>query len=311
MIKVDNLVKYFGNTKALDNISFKVHQGEILGFLGPNGAGKTTTMRILTGYMAPSTGKVIIDEKSIRNNQMEVKAKIGYLPENNPLYNDLKVWENLKFFAKIKGISPENVNKKIREIIEVCGLKEVINKNISNLSKGFRQRVGLAQAMLNDPEILILDEPTSGLDPNQIVEIRNLIKRIGEKRTVIISTHILSEVQATCSRIIIINKGKIVAEGSPDELRKREEGVSQIEVSILGNKEEVLNTFSSEEAVKEAKFVNDVGGGVLTYRLLFKEGRVDNPNIFVFDTVVKNSWKIIEMSERKKSLEDAFRSLTK
>src|SRR5436309_2153162 len=216
-IRVSNLTKYYGNSLAVDNISFEVNKGEILGFLGPNGAGKTTTMKIVTTYMPPTSGEVKIDGLDIEESSLEVRRKIGYLPELNPLYLDMNVIEYLDYVAALDGIPEDKIKKKRNEMISVCGLESVKNKDIGELSKGFKQRVGLAQAMISDPEIIILDEPTSGLDPNQIIEIRNLIKKLGKQKTVILSTHILSEVQATCNRVIIVNKGKIAADGSPEE----------------------------------------------------------------------------------------------
>ncbi len=219
-IVVNNLTKKFGSQRAVDNISFEVKTGEILGFLGPNGAGKTTTMKILTCYMAPSDGDAKINNLSILESQDEIKKKIGYLPENNPLYFDMPVLDYLKFVADLQGVQKDKIQDRIAEMVYVCGLNVEKHKKIGELSKGFRQRVGLAQAMIHDPEILILDEPTTGLDPNQIVEIRKLIKELGKQKTVILSTHILPEVEATCDRILIINNGKIVADGTSDMLRQ-------------------------------------------------------------------------------------------
>jgi len=231
-IVVNNLTKKFGSQRAVDNISFEVKTGEILGFLGPNGAGKTTTMKILTCYMAPSDGDAKINDLSILEYQDEIKKKIGYLPENNPLYHDMPVLDYLKFVADLQGVPKERIQNRITQMVHVCGLNVEKHKKIGELSKGFRQRVGLAQAMIHDPEILILDEPTTGLDPNQIVEIRKLIKEIGKHKTVILSTHILPEVEATCDRILIINKGKIVADGTSDMLRKRARGEEMVRIQI-------------------------------------------------------------------------------
>jgi len=208
-IAVRNLTKLYGDEKAVDDISFDVGTGEILGFLGPNGAGKTTTMKIITCYMPQTAGSVEVDGLSTLDHSMEVRRKIGYLPELNPLYLDMNVLEYLEYTARLHGLRNKQLRQRQNEMVEVCGLQDVRHKDIGELSKGYRQRVGLAQSMIHDPEVLILDEPTSGLDPNQIVEIRNLIRRLGSAKTVILSTHILSEVQATCNRVIIINEGSI------------------------------------------------------------------------------------------------------
>ena len=214
-IIVTNLTKSYGSVKAVDDISFEVHHGEIVGFLGPNGAGKTTTMRMLTSFLSPTSGSVSIEGKDIKEFSLETRKLIGYLPEQNPLYHDMNVMDYLEFTARLQGVPKTNTAKKVREMIGVCGLSTVKHMDIGQLSKGYRQRVGLAQAMIHDPKILIMDEPTSGLDPNQIVEIRNLIRQLGREKTVILSTHILPEVQATCNRVLIISHGKIVADGTP------------------------------------------------------------------------------------------------
>lgn len=211
MIKLEGVTKRFGDVVAVDDVSFEVISGEIVGFLGPNGAGKTTTMRLITGFLAADTGSITVEELDVQAEPVKVKQKIGYLPEDNPLYPYLQVEEYLKFIAEVRQLS---LNDYYDRLISVCGLKQVLHKSISQLSRGFRQRVGLAAAMIHNPAVLILDEPTSGLDPNQIIEIRSLIKELGQEKTVILSTHILSEVEATCDRIIIIDKGRIVGQGT-------------------------------------------------------------------------------------------------
>ncbi|MCW9065262.1 MAG: ATP-binding cassette domain-containing protein [Ignavibacteriaceae bacterium] len=258
-IVVNNLTKKFGSQRAVDNISFEVKTGEILGFLGPNGAGKTTTMKILTCYMAPSDGDAKINNLSVLESQDEIKKKIGYLPENNPLYFDMPVLDYLKFVADLQGVPKENIQNRIAEMVYVCGLNVEKHKKIGELSKGFRQRVGLAQAMIHDPEILILDEPTTGLDPNQIVEIRKLIKELGKQKTVILSTHILPEVEATCDRILIINNGKIVADGTSDMLRKRASGEEMVRVQIreFENKDSVVIGLKALDSVAIVDFVKE------------------------------------------------------
>ncbi len=217
VIKFANISKNFGSTKALKKISFKIKKGEIVGLLGPNGAGKTTAMRIMLGLLSPSKGKLTINKLNIKNKALEIKEKIGYLPENNPLYEDFKVWEYLKFVSDIRKV---DFVKSLKKVADDCGLKNVLSKKIDHLSRGYKQRVGLAAALIGNPEILVLDEPTVGLDPNQIVEIRRLIKKLSRKKTVILSTHILSEVQAVCQKAIIIHKGKIVASESIKKLTK-------------------------------------------------------------------------------------------
>src|SRR5436190_16948604 len=224
MIEVEGLTKNYGAFRAVDKVSFSVKRGEVLGFLGPNGAGKSTTMKILTCYLSPTAGRAVVAGHDVFSESLEVRKRIGYLPEDTPIYRDMTVLEFLQFAADMRGMERSKSQGRIREIGQRCGLTDVAGKLVGELSKGFRQRVGLAQAMLHDPDIVILDEPTSGLDPNQIVEIRSLIKEIGKEKTVILSTHILPEVQATCSRVIIISGGKLVADGTPDELQARERG---------------------------------------------------------------------------------------
>jgi ABC-2 type transport system ATP-binding protein len=298
MIKISNLTKEYNGVKALDNISLEVQQGEILGFLGPNGAGKTTTMKIITGFIAPTSGKVLIDNNNVQEDSLAIRRKIGYLPENNPLYDDMRVHEYLEFIAGMRELRDNN---KIEQIINTCGLSSVINKSIEELSKGFRQRVGLAAAMLGDPEILILDEPTSGLDPNQIVEIRKLIKKIGEKKTVILSTHILSEVQATCDRVVIINNGKIAASGTIEEIAKQAQGKEEIYLQIKGPAKIFRELAKIKKIIKIEEQDNYL-------KLQIEKGADVRENIF--DCVVANKGKILEMRKISVSLEDVFRELT-
>ncbi|MDD4271929.1 MAG: ATP-binding cassette domain-containing protein [Patescibacteria group bacterium] len=227
MIEIKNLTKKFDQNLALDDISFSVEKGEILGFLGPNGAGKSTTMKIIASFWLPTSGQVLIDGLDASEDSLSARKKIGYLPETVPLYEDMRVFEYLKFIAEIRGLDKSKTKNRVKEVVSICGLNKVLRQPIEELSKGFRQRVGLAQAIMHSPDILILDEPTTGLDPNQIAEIRDLIKTIGREKTVIFSTHILSEVSATCDRVIIINCGKIVGQGSPAELADKYGGLEQ------------------------------------------------------------------------------------
>lgn len=309
MISVQNLTKNYGENKALDDVSFEVRQGEVLGFLGPNGAGKSTTMKIITGFLAPTQGTVKVDGLDIQDDALAVRAKIGYLPETVPLYTDMKVYEYLDFVAAVRGVSKDKRRGAIKRMADVCGLREVIGKTISELSKGYRQRVGLAQAMIHNPDILILDEPTSGLDPNQIVEIRELIKRLGREKTVILSTHILPEVAATCSRVIIINQGKIAASGRTDELLSGSGGKEVVQAKIRGHRDSVRAALARHEAVREVKHLSDHEDGVASFSIEVIGG-VD-PQEIVFKTVVANNWMLLEMFKKQESLEEVFRRLTR
>ncbi len=306
-IVVNNLTKKFGSQRAVDNISFEVKEGEILGFLGPNGAGKTTTMKILTCYIAPSDGDAKVNGFSVLENQDEIKKKIGYLPENNPLYYDMPVLDYLKFVADLQAVPKDKIRKRIAEMVYVCGLNVEKHKKIGELSKGFRQRVGLAQAMIHDPEILILDEPTSGLDPNQIVEIRKLIRELGKRKTVILSTHILPEVEATCDRILIINKGKIVADGTSEMLRKRAKGQEMVRVQIAEaeNRDEVISSLRSLETVGLADFDKET---LNSFIVNSKDDR--SPRKDIFNMCVQKNWILTEMTPIETKLEDIFRELT-
>ncbi|MGD9328187.1 MAG: ATP-binding cassette domain-containing protein [Cyclobacteriaceae bacterium] len=304
-IVVENLTKKYGDQKAVDDISFDVKPGEVVGFLGPNGAGKSTTMRMITCYMAPTDGNITVEGFRAGEQPEEIKKKIGYLPENNPLYTDMAIIDYLKFCADIQGVPKEEVNSRVHEMVDVCGLNLERHKKINELSKGFRQRVGLAQAMIHDPEVLILDEPTSGLDPNQIVEIRNLIKELGKEKTVILSSHILSEVEATCDRILIINRGKIVADGTSDTLRQQAQGQELVSVNIEGDKAKVkkaLTGLASVEKVNEEEFRT---GFYLVQSKPEMSSRKD-----IFDLCVKNKWYLLEMTGIETKLEDVFREVT-
>lgn len=220
MIKIENLTKYYGDLKAVDSVSFNIQKGEILGLLGPNGAGKTTIYRILTGYLSPTSGSINVKDFNIYENLIEIKKLIGYLPEDAPIYQDMLVFDYLNYIADIRGVDKEKKLAHLRNLADLCSLNEVMHFSINELSKGYRQRVGIAHALMGDPEILVLDEPTSGLDPNQIVETRDIIRRIGKEKTIVFSTHILSEAEATCDRVVIINQGKKVADDTVENLRK-------------------------------------------------------------------------------------------
>jgi gliding motility-associated transport system ATP-binding protein len=306
-IVVENLTKQYGAQKAVNDISFRVNTGEILGFLGPNGAGKTTTMKIITCFMAPSAGDVKVNDVSIHSDQEKIKKNIGYLPENNPLYLEMPVLEYLEFVAKIQGVPKEKIERRILEMVHVCGLNAEKHKKIGELSKGYRQRVGLAQAMIHDPEILILDEPTTGLDPNQIIEIRKLIRQIGKAKTVILSTHILPEVEATCDRILIINNGKIVADGTSDTLRKQAQGneVIRIQVCDAKDRDQLIEKL---QGITSVQMVDPVHDTTDCFIIQSKEGQSSKRD--VFQLCVKNKWVLTEMTPIETKLEDIFRELT-
>ncbi len=308
MISVENLSKKFGENLVIDNISFEVKKGEVLGFLGPNGAGKTTTMRILTGLIAPTKGNIKVGNYNILDNSLEIRKMIGYLPESVPLYEDMKVFEYIKFMAEMRGVEKQELLYKMRKIFDLCGLKKVVRQPIGELSKGYRQRVGLAQAMINDPEILVLDEPTSGLDPNQIVEIRNLIKKIGENKTVILSTHILQEVSATCDRVVIINNGEIVAKGTTGELISKAKRKEILYVKVKGNYNDVTDKLKLMENVEDVKKKDKEADDIYGYQITV--GANADIREYVFMTIVKNNWSMLEMKREVVSLEDVFRELT-
>lgn len=304
-IVVENLTKKYGEQKAVDQISFEVKSGEVVGFLGPNGAGKSTTMRIITCYMAPTEGNIEVAGFKADEKPEEIKKRIGYLPENNPLYTDMAIIDYLQFCAEIQGLDKSRIHHKIHEMIDICGLNLERHKKIGELSKGYRQRVGLAQAMIHDPEVLIMDEPTSGLDPNQIVEIRKLIKELGKEKTVILSSHILSEVEATCDRILIINKGKIVADGTSETLRKQAQGQELISVNIEADGEKVKKALLGLASVEK---VNDMENRKGFYLVQSKPDTSSRKAIF--DLCVKNKWYLLEMTGIETKLEDVFREVT-
>ena len=304
-IKVSNLVKKYDTQRAVDGISFEVKSGEIVGFLGPNGAGKTTTMKILTCYMAPTEGEVTIGDYTINKDADLIKRQVGYLPENNPLYLDMPVMEYLHFSAAIQGVAQQNIPARIKEMVRLCGLDREKHKKIGELSKGYRQRVGLAQAMIHDPAVLILDEPTTGLDPNQIVEIRELIRELGREKTLIFSTHILPEVEATCNRILIISDGKSVADGNPTERRRQASGREITKVRIEdAQPNEVFNTLRNLETVS----LVDWDGKSNFFQVESKPELSSRRNIF--SLAVANNWVITELTPVERDLEEIFRNLT-
>ena len=305
MIEVQNLSKSYGPVQAVRSISFQVSQGEVVGFLGPNGAGKSTTMKLMTGYLPPNGGTVLVDGLDIREDALPVRQRIGYLPESTPLYPDMVTYDYLEFVASMRGIPAGDRAGRIRAMTNACGLHDVLSKRIDALSKGYRQRVGLAQAMIHDPPILILDEPTSGLDPNQIVEIRDLIRKIGRERTVVLSTHILSEVQASCDRVIIIDQGDLVADGTPEELRSSLSGGEQVLITLLDSEEDVANILGSWELAEVTEHGTDDNGETCFMLSSANDIRAD-----LFRLAVQHNWTLTGLHRKSKNLEDVFRQLT-
>lgn len=304
-IVIENLTKRFGNQKAVDNISLKVSTGEILGFLGPNGAGKTTTMKIITNFISADEGKVYIGGKLVDDDPQAIKKHIGYLPENNPLYQEMPVIDYLEFCARLHNIDKDRIDRRVVEMIRITGLDREKHKKIGELSKGYRQRVGLAQAMIHDPEILILDEPTSGLDPNQIVEIRKLIKELGREKTVILSTHILPEVEATCDRIFIINKGRLVADGTSENLRRQAQGSDIVKVRIEDGDADQI--FKSLKEIMSVSMVNFTDRHTNRFEVHCK---AETAKREIFNLCVSKKWVLTEMTPYETKLEDIFRELT-
>jgi ABC-2 type transport system ATP-binding protein len=305
MIKVENLTKKYGELAALDGVSFEMQEGEVIGVLGPNGAGKTTLLRILVMFLEPTSGKVEIDNLDISNPfyQQEIKSKIGYLPENAPLYEDMTVWEYLGFTGKMQGIEKNDLNEKISSVLEKCGLRDKQDIEIAILSKGYRQRVGIAQALIHDPKIVILDEPTTGLDPSQRIEIRDLIKEIGKSKTVILSSHVLSEVQATCSRILIINKGKIVADDTSEGLEKKNKNQSMINIEV---EELGVNLVPRLKLVEGIREVEINGNRIIITTILETDLRKDIAKI-----IVEENSGLLELTRQQVNLEDVFIELTR
>lgn len=305
-IVVEHLTKRYGPQKAVDNVSFRVKAGEVLGFLGPNGAGKTTTMKAISCFIKPEEGDILVGGYSIHEHPEMIKKNIGYLPENNPLYQEMNIIDFLEFIAKIHGIPKYLIPERILDMVRTCGLEGEKHKLICELSKGYQQRVGLAQALIHDPEILILDEPTTGLDPNQIVEIRELIKRIGKEKTVILSSHILAEVEATCDRILIINNGRIVVDGTAAELRKQAQGSEILKLGVKGGQvKDIFDHLLEIETIDSIDLIDEK-------KQLFEIQSIANESSVkaIFDTCAKNNYYISELTPTEKKLEDIFRKLT-
>lgn len=308
MIKIENLTKFYGDFKAVDNISFTINDCEILGFLGPNGAGKTTTLKILTCFMPPTEGNIWFNDLDIHEHSMEIRKMIGYLPENAPLYEYMSIYEYLNYICDLREISGSKRKERMFKMIEICGLAEMLSKDIGELSKGYRQRVGIAQAMIHEPEILILDEPTVGLDPNQVVEIRNLIKEVGIEKTVIISTHILSEVEAVCNRVVIISSGEIVADGTTETLRSDMAGKAIIHLEIKGDSNYSPDAFSEIDGVEKVSSLSETENGTRKLDITVSSDRDIREDIF--RKTVEKGWVLLEMNQHKTNLEEVFRKLT-
>lgn len=300
-LQVQNLTKFYGQQKAVDDISFNVSEGEIVGFLGPNGAGKSTTMKIATNYLPPSSGTIKIGNYDVANQPLEARRITGYLPEHNPLYLDMYVHEYLTFSSRIAGLNTTKSRARVGEMIEVCGLALEQNKKIESLSKGYRQRVGLAQALVHDPQVLILDEPTSGLDPNQLVEIRKLIRNVSRNKTVIFSTHIMQEVQALCDRVVVINRGKLVANDTLPNLLKNQSGSTALIIEFEGGVSlDELKSIAGVLSVEEA--------GNFKFRITGAPGIDLRPEIFRF--AADRHLSLLGLKQEEGSLEGIFRELT-
>ncbi len=307
MIEVDHLSKYYGDFPAISDVTFNVAKGEILGFLGPNGAGKTTTMRILTGFMPPTSGTARIAGYDVVADSLYARQRIGYLPETVPLYTDMTIRGYLSFMGTIRGMDATRLRRRIDDVIQICRLEDYRNTLISKLSKGFRQRVGVAQAILHEPDVLVLDEPTIGIDPIQVVETRQLIKNLGGEHTLIISTHILPEVSMICERVVIIHEGEIVAEDTPLNLGKRIEGSERIEMEVRGPTAEVTKSLRSVKGVQDVTYTAQDHGTSL-FTVVGKRGEEMRADLA--RTVVERGWGLLRLESATMSLEDIFLRLT-
>jgi len=315
LIEVQNLTKYFKDFRAVNNISMTIRKGEILGLLGPNGAGKTTTLRMLTGYFRPNSGTMKIKGLQMPKDAIQIKSMIGYLPESAPLYHNMLVYDYLEYVAKIKGIDDkEKRYDRFLQLSDICGLSAIMDKPIANLSKGLKQRVGIAHAMMTDPEILILDEPTSGLDPNQIVEIRDIIKTIGKEKTIIFSTHILSEAEATCDRIAIIHNGKLVADDTTANLKLGAEQNSLIKLSLKGAlKEDAASLLKSIHSSLDIKTIDPVENDLLSFEITCSDDVSKNHDFRsdIYLKIKETDWIIVQLIKESQTLEKIFRELTR
>lgn len=308
MIQVENLTKTYSGFRAVQGISFSVKKGEIVGFLGPNGAGKSTTMKVLSGYLPPTDGKISIAGYDVVTDSIEVRKRIGYMPENVPLYTDMRVDEFLRFRAELKKVAGRKIKERVEIVKQLCSLKDVQNKIIGTLSKGYRQRVGLADAMVHDPELLILDEPTIGLDPNQIRAVRDLIIDLGKHHTILLSTHILSEVELTCARVLVINRGRIEASDTPANLTKLVRGGGSIVLEVKAPSADVITKIEALPNVEDVEIILP-GDGDWTQAKVFAKPGVDVRED-IFGIVRQNNWTLRELSRVKATLEEAFVELT-
>ena len=306
MIQATGLTHFYGPNPAIQDVNFGVEKGEILGFLGPNGAGKTTTMRIITGYMPPTRGQVTLDGYDVVEQSLQARRKIGYLPETVPLYTDMTVSGYLKYMGTLRGMPPKNINRRVGEVVDVCRLGDYRKSLIGKLSKGFRQRVGIAQAIIHEPEVLVLDEPTIGIDPIQVVETRRLIQDLGKQQTVVLSSHILPEVSMICERVMIINEGMIVAEDTPDNLAKRLQGVNRLEVEVSGPKDDVLPALRKIPGVSDVSFRAGQGRSIYTVQAQGGEDLRDQ----ISRAVISSGWSLLSMQMVGMSLEEIFLKLT-
>ena len=308
MIKVENLSKNYGAVKAVKSISFELKDGQVVGFLGANGAGKSTTLKIMTGYISPSSGNVFYGEKNIQDDTSEIQKDIGYLPELNPLYGEMIVHDYLKFISEVRGISENDFKNAFQKVVEECSLNAVAHRTIANCSKGYKQRIGLAAALIHDPKILILDEPVTGLDPNQIVEIRELNKKLGKEKIVLMSSHILQEIQATVDRIIIINEGSIVADGSSEELlNDSAKGKADLKLEVSNADD---NDIRDMKATIPSIDIKNISKEDSFTRINIEFPSNGDPREDIFKYAVDKNWVILEMVTSKQNLEDIFRKLT-
>lgn len=307
MIKVRDLSKNYGSVEAVKSVSFDLNDGEVIGFLGANGAGKTTTLKMMTGYLVPSNGSITVNGMDIIDDTHAIQQQIGYLPELNPLYYEMRVFDYLEFLASIRNITGSDFKKALSRVVEQCGLRGVVHKNISDCSKGYKQRIGLAAAMIHDPKILILDEPVTGLDPNQIIEIRSLIKSLGQEKLVFMSSHILQEIQATVDRIIIINQGEIVANGTNEELMTGFMGNVLLTMEVKGAKVDSIKHIQA--TLPNVKLVSHVKNKSI-YTLQLEYDNNKDPREDIFKYAVKNKWTVLKMSPKTTDLEAIFRDLT-
>jgi ABC-2 type transport system ATP-binding protein len=307
MIQVENLTKLYGSHRAIDNVSFQVQKGEILGFLGPNGAGKTTTMRILAGFFPATEGNAFVAGYNVNEKPLEAKKRVGYLPENPPLYTEMTVESYLRFVSRIKGVESSSISRRLNYAVERCGLSEVRQRLIKHLSKGFRQRVGLAQALIHDPEVLILDEPTIGLDPKQIIEVRELIKSLGGDHTVILSTHILPEVSMTCERVVIINKGRIAAVDTPGNLTNQLKGGDQVVIEISGPVESIVHHLDRIPGLKNVTLIGTVED---RYRFSIESDGGSEIRHLISRQLIQGGFDLYQIHSESMTLEEVFLTLT-